>query len=486
MDTTTSTGHTGGDPDPAAGPARSGGFFAAVRRTGLFRADDRWIGGVCGGLAARFGIDTMLVRGLFAVTVLLGGLGLILYGVAWALLPEQRDGRIHVEEMLAGRFDVALLGAFAFVLVGLGRGDHWFWFWAGPPGWLQGLLWLAFVVAVVTLVVVAISRRPPRPPSPPASGPSPYGPFPASGSWPAGAQPGRPTTTAYAPGHPGASTTGSTMPTPPDTAPTGSPAGPAGTYTTPTGPHAGPSGPGWTPPPAPPTRPIPPVPPVPPTPRRARRGPGAATVGVVVGLSILGLAALLVAERTGAYDGPVLLTALGIAIVLAGLGIIVSGLRGRSSGTLGFLAIVAVLVALPVGAVHGDRWVWSDGHRRTVPSDVVVQDRQTAADGYTLGLGDTTVDLTEVPLTDEPLDVPVSLGAGDLTVLVPADASVEADVRAGAGSVTWDVGDDHRRQDGIGLGRTTFRDGEAERGQAQLRLHVSIGAGDVLITEEER
>ena len=71
---------------------------------------------------------------IFAASLLLGGLGLVVYGVAWALLPERRDGRIHAEEMILGRFDIALLGALAFVLVGLGRGDTWFFFWGLPGG----------------------------------------------------------------------------------------------------------------------------------------------------------------------------------------------------------------------------------------------------------------------------------------------------------------------------------------------------------------
>ena len=129
------------DPTPAPGNAPNS-FFAAVRRLGITRSDDRWIGGVSGGLGDRFGIDPLLVRGIFFATLLLGGLGLVAYGVAWALLPERRDGRIHLEEMILGRFDIALLGALAFVIVGFGRGDNWFFFW-GPPGWVQALLWIS-------------------------------------------------------------------------------------------------------------------------------------------------------------------------------------------------------------------------------------------------------------------------------------------------------------------------------------------------------
>ncbi|MBO9554250.1 PspC domain-containing protein [Cellulomonas sp.] len=510
-------------PYPATGPTRPPGensFFAGIRRTGLFRGDDRWIAGVSDGVARRFGLDPLLVRGLFAVTVLLGGLGLIVYGVAWALLPEQRDGRIHLEEMIAGRFDVALLGALAFVLVGFGRGDHWFWFWNGPPGWVQAMLWLAFVVGGIALVVVALNRRQPVPPR--AAGYPPYGaaasaPAPATGAparptyppsaYPASAYPTAPVTAPAGPAAPSASTTAPThhrdRRQQTTTYPTGTPVGgygptaPVGGYG-PTAPLGGygptaPAGPGNPPPPYGPAtavRPTPPPAPVkaPKPPKPPRSGPGVAMVGIVVALSLLSLAVLLLAERSGDFDGPVLLTALGVAIVLAGLGIIVSGLRGRTSGTLGFLAIVAILVAGPVGASSGvGEWWWTDGAHRTFSAAAVqVPDRVTAARGYNLGFGDVTVDLTQVTLTNETLDVPVSLGAGDLTIVVPDDAGVVADVRLGAGSVTWDVDGEQTKNDGVGMGTLTYSNDQADTGTPQLHLHVGVGAGDVRITEENR
>ncbi len=51
--------------------------------------DDRWIGGVCGGIAAYTGIDATLVRVLVAVGTILGfGSLLVAYLVAWVLMPE--------------------------------------------------------------------------------------------------------------------------------------------------------------------------------------------------------------------------------------------------------------------------------------------------------------------------------------------------------------------------------------------------------------
>ena len=50
--------------------------------------DDRWIGGVCGGLADYTGVDAGLIRLIVAVATVLGFGSLILaYVVAWILMP---------------------------------------------------------------------------------------------------------------------------------------------------------------------------------------------------------------------------------------------------------------------------------------------------------------------------------------------------------------------------------------------------------------
>ena len=51
--------------------------------------DDRWIGGVCGGVARYAGIDANLVRLLVVLGTVLGfGSLLVVYLVAWLLMPE--------------------------------------------------------------------------------------------------------------------------------------------------------------------------------------------------------------------------------------------------------------------------------------------------------------------------------------------------------------------------------------------------------------
>ena len=53
---------------------------------------DRWIGGVCGGLGRYLGVDPILLRVAFVVLTIAGGSGVLIYIVAWILIPEERKG----------------------------------------------------------------------------------------------------------------------------------------------------------------------------------------------------------------------------------------------------------------------------------------------------------------------------------------------------------------------------------------------------------
>jgi phage shock protein PspC (stress-responsive transcriptional regulator) len=50
-------------------------------------ATDRWLGGVCGGLAVTTGVGPWLWRMAFALLTLAGGCGLIVYLVLWFFVP---------------------------------------------------------------------------------------------------------------------------------------------------------------------------------------------------------------------------------------------------------------------------------------------------------------------------------------------------------------------------------------------------------------
>ncbi|NCT89599.1 PspC domain-containing protein [Cellulomonas sp. APG4] len=492
----TSTPPPGGPTDPA-GPTTAGpqaprstgvdGFFDGVRRTGLVRSDERWIGGVAGGLAQRLNIDPLVTRGLLAVSVLLGGLGLVLYGIGWALLPEQRDGRIHLQQLFRGDFDIAVLGAFLVTAAGLstpGRLAPGGWWWGGDGGGWSTLLWIAAIAVVVVVAVTASRDRggagpttalPPTAPPPPPGGATPV--------TPADADPNRgPQMTQPAPPPPGpaagtsaAAATGPTARTSVGGGPTTALPPRPGAYTSYGPPAPGQPG-GYGPPP-----PRGPVPPPVALPRRRPSGPGATTTGVVTALTLLALAVLMYLEREGSFDGPVLLTAGAVGIVLAGLAVVVSGLRGRTSGALGWLAVVGVLIVGPGLAIADHEWGWYGSSTGVGDLDHTPTTVAQAERGYSIGAGEARVDLTEIPLDDTPVEVPISVGAGDVTVLVPEGSDYAADVRIFAGEIRW-LDDSFSR---AGAGDTLELESPAvERGaEPEIVLDISVGAGTVTVEE---
>lgn len=126
---------------------RQGRFFPWVRESGLVRsAEERWIGGVCGGLGRYLGWSPLLVRALMIGAAFVAGVGVVFYALAWFLLPDERDGRILCEELLAGHWDWSCLG----VLLGLVCMMFW------PPVWLFGLAAGAFAL---WLVIEQAGRR---------------------------------------------------------------------------------------------------------------------------------------------------------------------------------------------------------------------------------------------------------------------------------------------------------------------------------------
>jgi phage shock protein C len=71
-------GHAAAPPEPIAA-------VNGLRRTG----GDRWIGGVCGGLARSTGMEAWAWRLIFTVFVLAGGAGLLLYLLLWIFVPAE-------------------------------------------------------------------------------------------------------------------------------------------------------------------------------------------------------------------------------------------------------------------------------------------------------------------------------------------------------------------------------------------------------------
>lgn len=170
------------------------GFFGWVRSLGVVRHDG-WVGGVAAGIGARLGIDPLLVRGIMIALALLGFPALVLYAIAWALLPDER-GTIHAENMLRGQWDAPMVAIVIIVAVGVVPIVPWFTglffspFGIGFDRSFSGVstvIALALVALVIVAIVKASKNRPARVATAgPQQGPAPTGmSAPDGAAWPA-------------------------------------------------------------------------------------------------------------------------------------------------------------------------------------------------------------------------------------------------------------------------------------------------------------
>jgi len=73
----------------SAAPSRPAGEAPVVHAVNTLRrsASDRWIGGVCGGIARITGVASWAWRLLFVLLFLFGGTGGLLYLLLWVFVP---------------------------------------------------------------------------------------------------------------------------------------------------------------------------------------------------------------------------------------------------------------------------------------------------------------------------------------------------------------------------------------------------------------
>ena len=65
------------------------------------RSHDRILGGVCGAVADRTGIDVGIVRLIAVLLSVFGGVAIPVYLAAWLLLPEDGQDRSPAERLLS-------------------------------------------------------------------------------------------------------------------------------------------------------------------------------------------------------------------------------------------------------------------------------------------------------------------------------------------------------------------------------------------------
>lgn len=75
--------------------------MSEIKGKQLYRSrEGRLVAGVCAGLGDYFGIDATIVRLIFVAFTVFAGMGLLLYVVAWLIIPEQGESSSIAEGLI--------------------------------------------------------------------------------------------------------------------------------------------------------------------------------------------------------------------------------------------------------------------------------------------------------------------------------------------------------------------------------------------------
>jgi phage shock protein PspC (stress-responsive transcriptional regulator) len=387
---------------------------------------DRVLAGVCGGLGEYFDVDPVIFRIAFVVLAFVGGAGILLYPVAWLLLPEdghqrsigegwvQRGRRGHV-------LPIVLIVIGALILSGDLLSRH------HDGG-------IGFAVIAIVVGALLLRRHPSAPPQPPSTSTpwsTPPAPTPPAPPPPAGTN-----DTAQLP----ATDATAALPPPPESPPPPAP------------PSCG-GGASWGPPAG-----------------ELRPTGGRSLTAIVLSILLIsaGAVGLLHAADVVSVSVPVFLAG---ALILVGVSLVVSAWTGGTSGliAIGVVLTIALVIASVVRVPLSGGW----GEKRWVPNSA-----EEVRTFYKHGAGDVVIDLSHVTFPAEGQLVRARLGAGHMKVVVPAGARVSVTAHAGAGDLFL-FG---RHENGIDV------DDSATTGpgaQGTLRLHLDVGAGQVEVVSSE-
>jgi hypothetical protein len=218
----------------------------------------------------------------------------------------------------------------------------------------------------------------------------------------------------------------------------------------------------------PPATPINPPPiPTPARPPGPAREPRSALSRFVLSLAVLATGVLGLIDLSGAKVAASAYVAVPLAIVGAGLIARAWYGRGWSLAIIGAVLTLALVVVTAAEQAH----VVATRSSTWRPLTVAQVDTNYSAD-----VGDTTLDLSSVDFAGQTKDVQITLGAGNLTVRLPSNVDVRAEVQVNVGNAvvfgeTWG---------GIGQSRHTVTDlGSDGPGGGNLVLRATLNVGNV-------
>jgi phage shock protein PspC (stress-responsive transcriptional regulator) len=458
-------------------------FFAALRGIDMRRrSDDRWIGGVCSGLADRLGVDPVIVRAGLVLLSLIAGVGVTLYLLAWALIPNDRNEIVAeraVRDADGGSIVVVALAALG-LLGGSAFGGPW---WTDHNGWgFPG-----FAILIGLLIWWLVKRSGPRPDADQKvrsyqSGTYPSGTHPSrtyasgtqqsdayppgtqhSGAYPAGAQQSGQQSgpQQFGPQQSGTAVVG-TAPLPRTAAALPSPGSPvtgASTFGSST---------------------TTPAPVVPRKPRRRSGGPLLALLAI--GLALATYGSLIWAGNAAGWTGDHQSIALAGSLASMGLLLVGLGVAGWRGGFASFLTILLAIatwssMVVPPGLDITGRV----GDVTWKPASATVG---VTPDSYRLGAGTGVLDLRGLPTeglspgTPVPT-IPAYVGVGELTILVPPELTVRFDGHVGLGEIILPAETQNNGHDGTDISRSTV----VGNGPAEVLVDAGVGIGSLTVVK---
>ena len=220
-------------------------------------------------------------------------------------------------------------------------------------------------------------------------------------------------------------------------------------------------------PPGPPATPTnPPRMPTPTPPAPARKSDRRLS-RVVLSVAVIAAGVLGMFDLAGVDVAPSAYVAVPLAVI--GLGLVVRAWYGHGWS----LAVVGGVLALGLVIVTAAE----QAHVATTKSSTWRPVTVAQVDAtYSADVGDTLLDLSSVDFAGQDKDVRVTLGAGNLTVILPSNVDVQAEVQVNVGNAvvfgeTWG---------GIGQSRHTVTNlGPDGPGGGQLMLHATVNVGNV-------
>lgn len=125
----------------------------------LYRSKrDAMMGGVCGGIAEYLNIDSAIVRIIFAVMMLAGGIGVLAYFLAWIIIPEAKPGETDFEYTASAhdRRQPELSGDKVRMIIGFGFIGLGVLFFMNKfiPWFTFDIFWPAILIMVGALILI--------------------------------------------------------------------------------------------------------------------------------------------------------------------------------------------------------------------------------------------------------------------------------------------------------------------------------------------